>query len=166
MSALPAISMALLIGACGSPQRPAAAPTSAAATFTPTPSSAAPTPTPTPPELTAKDGSNVKACRKGDCEIHVRGTVRVPLDRKFGMPSFIVIHKPPNEVRFQISRPASGDVEAYVAGTGYIALANGIKVTVKMIDGSGAVLRFQRKTVDPRNDLSEGSEGTGIYTTS
>ncbi|MEU6716219.1 hypothetical protein ABZ897_32545 [Nonomuraea sp. NPDC046802] len=87
------------------------------------------------------------------------------MDPKFGMPKFTIIHKAPNEVRFHISRPAYGGMEGWVKGTGYLALANGVKVTVKKVDRSGAVLRFQRKTMDPDNDQVSASDGGGIIST-
>jgi len=125
--------------------------------------SSPPAETSAPPTLEAADGSDVTACRKADCEILVEGAVDVPLATRFGITDFDVRHEAPNTVTFEYARPDTEHV-AEIKGTGMLALASGVKVTIEEIDDTGAVLRFEPKTLDPENDKASGSHGVHLHT--
>ncbi|MBQ1073280.1 hypothetical protein KBX06_08890 [Micromonospora sp. C31] len=137
--------VALVLGGCGSSgdtpnagTPPAASSTSpASAPATPSPSGVAPSPSP----LSARDGTDVRACRDGTCEIVVRGKVDVPLDRRFGFTDFTVTFIPPKRTQFFGGDPVNGNLRGHVDGTGELN-ANDISVQVVAISDSGAVLRF------------------------
>lgn len=168
----PLLLAGLLTAACStSADSPApAAKNSAAATGTRTPSGdrkvSTPRSTPrssAPVPLKAANGTDVKACADADCEILIHGAIHVPLESRFGVASFGLTYSAPDEVAFVIIRTETSDVHGYVEGTGYIALANGVLVTVKKIDATGAVLRFQPRTMDPHNDKFSGSKGLSTF---
>ncbi|MFF0726885.1 hypothetical protein [Streptomyces sp. NPDC004134] len=117
---------------------------------------------PSPTPLQAADGSDVKACRNADCEILLRGTVEIPVRPSFGVVGFTLSHEEPNTVTFDVQRPEYGNASGYIAGTGFLSLANGVTVTVEEIDSRGAVLRFEPKAKDRKNDRAAGSEGLSL----
>jgi hypothetical protein len=116
-----------------------------------------------PPALSAADGSDLKACRDADCEIVIRGAAHIPLDPKLGVTRFLLTYVSPNEVTFEVDRAELNSVSGYIKGTGFLGLTNGVKVTVKKINASGAVLRFEPKTTDPDNNQVSASEGGAVY---
>ncbi|MEH1099590.1 hypothetical protein [Micromonospora sp. CPCC 205561] len=145
---LPAV--VLVLTACGSSggtsgagtpsagTAPAAASTAPAATPAESPSSGV---VPSPSTLSAENGTDVRACRDGTCEIVVRGKVEVPLDRRFGFTEFTVTFVPPNRTQFFGGDPVNGNLRGHVDGTGELN-ANDISVRIVTISDSGAVLRF------------------------
>jgi hypothetical protein len=113
--------------------------------------------------LRARNGSEVKACRKANCEILIRGAVSIPLDPRFGCNRFTVTYAAPNQVRIMVERSRLNDVRVIIKGTGYVGLANEVTVTVKKIDASGAVLGFSPTTADTGNDNARGTDGLSMF---
>ncbi|WP_052770338.1 hypothetical protein [Streptomyces sp. CNQ-509] len=125
--------------------------------------SASPSPKkPSPTPLHAADGSDVKACWNADCEILLRGTAEIPVRPGFGITGFTLGHEKPNTMTFDVRRPEYGNASGYIAGTGFLSLANGVTVTIKEIDSRGAVLRFEPKAKDRKSDRAAGSEGLSL----
>lgn len=138
----------------------------------PGPTSAVPEPTPAPtgspasttpaPFPTAADGSDVAACRDGNCEIVVSGPVEIPLEREFGVDRLAItaIAADGVQCRAETSRAqtlewsvstgqvyASDDGEIYYVEfsqlqAGSTASANQISLRVVALDGERAVLDF------------------------
>ena len=153
--AVPLLVPVLLVPACSSssPERPAAAKSTTSAPKSPAPS----------PSLTAANGTDVKACKKGDCEIVVRGkTADIPLAETFGIHKLYVTHVPPNKMNYVVLRTNGQLTRAYHRGTGMFSLAYGPKITVTRLDETGAVLRFEPKKGDKKNDRISGSLGAGF----
>ncbi|THA26892.1 hypothetical protein E4198_21485 [Streptomyces sp. RKND-216] len=104
----------------------------------------------------------MSTCREADCEIFVDGTADVPLASRFGVTDFQVTYENPNKVTFDYARPETTHV-AEIKGTGFLGLADGVKVTIKDVDDTGAVLRFEPETVGPANDQAGGSHGVYLH---
>ena len=84
------VALALALVGCSTEEpaeRPAEQPPAPSATPTASPSPAEPTPSPT---LTAADGTDVKACFDGTCEITVTGKKRIPLNKKLRVTGLTV----------------------------------------------------------------------------
>ena len=116
-----------------------------------------------PDRTAAEDGTDLSACRDADCEVVVRDSADIPLDRRFGCDLFRVTPRQPDQVRFVVLRSQTNDVNGYIGGTGYLSLANGVTMTVVRADGDSAVLRFEPRAEDPRNDRASGSTGLGLF---
>ncbi|MQA94388.1 MAG: hypothetical protein GEV11_06925 [Streptosporangiales bacterium] len=132
-------------------------------TAKPAKKAAAPKPTPTPTALIAKDGTDLKACKKADCQVIIRGDVDVPVQQRYGIYQLHLTHSPPNQLTFTVLRTQLGPVNGYLAGTGYVSLANGVTFTVEKMSPKGAVVRFERKALDDDNDKASGSDGLALY---
>ncbi|GAA4104607.1 hypothetical protein [Actinomadura miaoliensis] len=116
------------------------------------------------PALTGADGADVKACKDADCEILVRGrSTAIPLAPRFGITTFLVTHVPPNKMTYVVIRTNGESVQAYNRGTGWFSLGAGLTVTVRKIDHTGAVVRFEPKARDGDEDKITGSKGAAIY---
>ncbi|GLZ14005.1 hypothetical protein Acsp04_42400 [Actinomadura sp. NBRC 104425] len=116
------------------------------------------------PELTGADDADVKACKDADCEIVVRGrSTAIPLDQKFGITTFLLTHVPPDKVTYVVIRTNGESTQAFQRGTGRFSLDAGLTVTVRKIDHTGAVVRFEPKARDGDKDRITGSRGAAIY---
>jgi hypothetical protein len=98
--AFAAVALALALVGC-SAQEPAERPAERPAPST-TPS-ATPAPSPSPaepaPSLSAADGTDVKACFDGTCEITLTGRKRIPLTTKLGVSGLTVSVAAPGKVQ-------------------------------------------------------------------
>ena len=116
---------------------PQAVPTTTTTTATTTTSSTPPTPSPG----SAADGTDLTACVDSDCEVYVIGVTTIPIDPRFGFPSYVVTHEPSGRNRVDAEDPVNGNLHAYLDGTGHLE-ADDVRMEVVSTDATGAVLRF------------------------
>ncbi len=123
------------------PSPPVPARTSASAAS----SSAAPTTSAAPhPFPAAADGTNLRACADGDCEILVTGPVTIRLAKGLGMSSLDITAVSPAGVDFQSVSP-SGMVASATGQTpnqGGASSIDKLSFEVVALEGSKAVVRF------------------------
>jgi hypothetical protein len=130
--------------------------TAAGATTTPTTTTTTTTPpTTTTAELDAANGSDVAACRTGDCQIVLRGTAVVPLDPTFGTHTFVISHSAPGTVTIEVGRDNGQHSTGTITGHGLFGFAWGLTVRIEKVDATGAVLRFTPEDPD-RSTASSG----------
>jgi hypothetical protein len=138
----------------GSPSAKAAAPTSAPASPTPTPQAA--------------DGTNLRACKDGTCEVKVTRPVRIQTDvRKLKVSAIRVTSLEGEEISFEVALPPSGEFDLNCDGdprcqtmvvgpafgssgkanitahTGAQVQANGITIQVVTAAKGSAILRMK-----------------------
>lgn len=159
--ALTLLAAALLAQGCTTSTAGTASAQGTAASATTTTTTPVTTTSTSPPPAPAD--ADPAACVNADCRLQVSGTVLVPLDDRFGCAQFTVTHSAPNKVDFTVIRTRMNAVRATLMGTGHLALANGITVTIEQVDPSGAVLRFEPRTDDPTRDTARASEGLRLY---
>ncbi|GAA1597847.1 hypothetical protein GCM10009678_94290 [Actinomadura kijaniata] len=155
------------LAGCGSDKEDAAAeresPSAKAATSTSAPAS--PTPTPTPQ---AADGTNLRACKDGTCEVKVTRPVRIQTDvRKLKVSAIKVTSLKGEEISFEVVLPSSGEFDLNCDGDprcqtmivgpafgspgkanitahpGAQVLANGITIQVVTAAKGAAILRMK-----------------------
>lgn len=109
---LTTLTVAGAVSACGgsptaSTTTPPSSPAPASTSVRAASSSAAPTTSKAPkPFPTAADGTNLRACADGDCEILVTGPVTIRFNRSLGMSSLDITAVSSAGVDFQsVSRP-------------------------------------------------------------
>jgi hypothetical protein len=147
---LAALGVAGATAACGGsttapsatpPPSPVPASTSASAVS----SSATPTTSTTPkPFPAAADGTNLRACADGDCEILVTGPVTIRLAKGLGMRSLNITAVSPAGVDFQSTFP-SGMVASATGQTpnqGGPSSIDKLSFEVVALEGSKAVVRL------------------------
>lgn len=92
----------------------------------------------------AADGSNVRACYDGACEISVSGPTRIPLDGRSGFDAVAVQAVEPNKVSFRVNYP-NGSSSGSASPGGTVTFRNGAggtRITVVAIDAGTAVIRM------------------------
>ncbi len=149
-TALTVLAVAGATAACGgSTTAPSATPPSssvpASTSASAASSSAVPkTSTALKPFPAAADGTNLRACADGDCEILVTGPVTIRLTKGLGMSSLDITAVSPAGVDFQSSSP-SGMVMSATGQTpnqGGASTFNKLSFEVVALEGSKAVVRF------------------------
>jgi hypothetical protein len=118
---------------------------------------------PSPSTVAAEDGTDAKACEDGRCHILVAEQSDFALDGKFNCDGILVTFTGPKEVRFDVSVQDGDDVHATVTGTGKLALAYGLTLTVERTGVAGAVLRVAPAKNDPDNHSDTGTEGFSLW---
>ncbi|MCC8246854.1 hypothetical protein [Saccharothrix luteola] len=128
----------VLLGACGTVQAPAAAPSSVATTTTsstarPTTTTATEVPGPPP---TAADGTDLAACADGICEVVVKtgDVLHVPVG-----PLTVVVGGGQAGVR---PDPSSGMTGLLAGPPGWVGMFNNQAFTVGVVQGEQAVLKL------------------------
>jgi hypothetical protein len=145
----------VLLAGCGSADPPSSSSspspaTSASASASLEPSlepslTPSPAPSASPPvsvPAVAKDGSNLEACADASCEVLIKGTHRVPMAKRFGIVE-ILLRTSSDQLEFYVDRAKGDDTSGWVGGTGYVSLADGIKITILRNDRRGVLLRFE-----------------------
>jgi hypothetical protein len=164
---LAALAAVLLTASCSTPGAGTPGPSMVAPSAVPsTPPSTAPPPSAPPAALTAANGVNANACRDGTCEIIVKGTSEFALTGKFSGDGIVISFTKPNKVVLVVSVRDGEDLTATITGTGYLALAFGLTITVEKTTPGGALVRVNPAKNDPRNHKGSGTEGFSLYSTS
>ncbi|AGZ43898.1 hypothetical protein [Actinoplanes friuliensis] len=144
------ITTALVSGCTQQQQQPAPAPS-----ISPSPS--------TVDAVAAADGTDAKACEDGRCQILVAQQSDFALDGKFNCDGILITFTAPKEVEFDVSVQDGDDLHATVKGTGKLALAYGLTLTVEQTGPAGAVLRVAPAKNDPDNHTGTGTEGFSLW---
>ncbi len=94
--------------------------------------------------LPAADGSDIRSCYDGACEISVSKPVRIPVDGRSGFDAVQVTAIEPNAVSFRVDYPhGSGSGSASPGGAvSFGAGAHRTQITVVAIDAGTAVIRM------------------------
>ncbi len=145
---LTTLTVAGAVSACGgsptaSTTTPPSSPAPASTSATAASSSAAPT-TSKAPFPTAADGTNLRACADGDCEILVTGPVTIRFNRSLGMSSLDITAVSSAGVDFQSVSPSGMVVSAMgqTPNQGGASSINKLSFEVVALEGSKAVVRF------------------------
>jgi hypothetical protein len=88
--------------------------------------------------VAAADGSGVRACFDGTCEIAVSKPTNIPVDSRFGISKLSITRITPDSVSMTATGP--GISMAAQTGPGGICSLNGLTVRVKAIAHGTAVL--------------------------
>lgn len=153
------IACCLALTACSAAPQPNAEPPQPAPS-TSGPSKATPSPEPSP---TKSYSTNFKDCADGTCEVLLTSSGGLTPAKKFGIGRITLTHIPPNRLNFTVVRANDSTVTGYVGGDGYLSLSAGPTITIERHDEDGAVLRFEPKGRDRKNDTASGSDGVSLY---
>ncbi|WP_163509408.1 hypothetical protein [Fodinicola acaciae] len=133
----------LSAAACGTP-KPVAKPT-----HSPSPSatpSATPSASPSQAPTVAADGTNVRACYDGNCEIRVSGSLRIPLQPRFHVRRLSVSASGDQVVvTSELDGDGGGGSQCSIGGGGECSFSfNGPTITVQAwpVSGGGSILRI------------------------
>ncbi|MGW4400376.1 hypothetical protein ACWEHA_34220 [Amycolatopsis nivea] len=143
---LAALAAAGATAACSGPTTtppPSSAPASISAS--PASSSTAPTTSAAPkPFPAAADGTNLRACADGDCEILVTGPTTIRFAKSLGMSSLDITAVSPAGVDFQSVSPSGMVMSAreQTPDQGGPSTINKLSFEVIALEGSKAVVRF------------------------
>lgn len=101
------------------------------------------TTTTTPPLPGAKDGSNVRACFDGTCEIAVAGPLDIPFDGRYGVYGISVVAIAPGGVDLMGSTGGmTGNFLSQRPDQGGPSTLNELSFSVVAISGTTAVIAF------------------------
>jgi hypothetical protein len=153
------VACCLTLAACSAEPQPAssAVPPSAAAL----PSAAVPSlvvsakPSPSYP-------TDLKDCADGRCEVLLTTSGRLTPNRQFDIALITLTHVDPDRLEYVVIRADGSTVNGYVGGKGRLSMATGPTINVVRHDRDGALLRFDPKPLDRKNDIASGS-GAAIY---
>jgi hypothetical protein len=154
---VPAVLLASSACAGGGDAGPAPTPSGSSAA-TSAPPSSAPSAT-----VTAADGEDASACEDGRCQILVRKQSDFALDGKFSCEGMLLTFTAPNELRIDVAVRDGDDLHATITGTGNLALAYGLTVTVQQTGPAGAVVKAAPAKNDPGNHKGTGTQGFSLY---
>ena len=172
------IACCLALTACSAAPQPNAEPSKAApspSTAAPSPSTAAPSPSTVAPspstvapskEAEPSYSTNLKDCADGTCEVLLTSSGGLTPAKKFGIGRITLTHIPPNRLNFTVVRANDSTVTGYVGGDGYLSLSAGPTITIERHNEDGALLRFEPKGRDRKNDTASGSDGVSLYSNS
>ncbi|MEU8615969.1 hypothetical protein AB0C29_49105 [Actinoplanes sp. NPDC048791] len=136
---------------------PAPSPSGSSAATSAPPSSA-------PPAIvTAADGEDASTCEDGRCQILVKEQSDFALDGKFSCEGMLLTFTAPNELRIDVAVRDGDDLHATITGTGNLALAYGLTLTVQQTGPAGAVVKVAPARNDPGNHKGTGTQGFSLY---
>lgn len=93
------------------------------------------------PKPSAADGTDLKACVDGDCEVLVSEPEDLRLDGRSGVSELSITEIESETVSFDAASASGGSLQATVS-VGGTAMLNGLSITVVDITGGTALLRF------------------------
>ncbi len=131
----------LTLTGCSSDAVPAPAPSASAAAPAPSPPPSfgpSPSPSPSPTTPAAADGTNVRACRDGTCEILVTRRTGIPVPARFRVRGLSVT---PGDGEVDV-RADAGMMQAG-GRTGALLGLNGLEIEVVAAGDGEAVLRLR-----------------------
>lgn len=143
----------LSLAACSAEPRPAP---SASASASASPSavvSAEPSPS---------YSTDLKDCADGECEVLLTTSGSLTPNRQFDIDRMTLTHVDPDRLEYVVIRADGSRVNGYVGGEGYLSMATGPTINVVRHDEDGALLRFEPRPLDRKNDVASGS-GAAIY---